>query len=82
MSRTIVYKCDQCKKEIGAKAHITLLLNSNGPGTGIAVPPANGNMWRTARLPLNFMQFHDGKCIGAYFDSAIKKATEKNQAKA
>lgn len=69
MSQQTIYKCDQCRKEIGDKIHITLML-SRGPGTGIAVPKPH---WHTEQLNGNFLHFHSGKCIGEYFDALIKK---------
>lgn len=78
MSRDIVYKCDHCKRAIGAKPHITLVLNIGHTGTGIAVPPKDTHgLWKTNRLNDSFLQFHDGKCIGAYFDALIKKVPVK-----
>ena len=78
MSRHTIYKCDQCKREIGAKPHITLVLNLSHSGTGIAVPPTHTNgLWKTNRLNDSFLQFHDGKCIAAYFDGLLKKASTK-----
>lgn len=78
MSRITVYKCDQCKRDIGARAHITLVLRVDHPGTGIAVPPKDSHgLWKTNRLNDSFLQFHDGKCIGAYFDALLKKVATK-----
>lgn len=78
MSKHTVYKCDHCKRDIGAKPHITLVLAVNHPGTGIAVPPKDTHgLWKTNRLNDSFLQFHDGKCIAAYFDALLKKASAK-----
>ena len=82
MSQHTVYKCDHCKKEIGAKPHITLVLNTGHPGTGIAVPPSDSHaLWTTKKLGVSFVHFHDGKCIAGYFDALIKSAGEKKGSK-
>ncbi len=79
MSQHTLYKCDHCKREIGRKVHISLAIGSNGMTTGVAVPPPgdHGGAWKVAGLPHNFLHFHDGKCIGAFFDDLIKKQSKK-----
>lgn len=77
MSQKTSFYCDQCKKEIGKNVHITLVLNTSNSGTGIALPPTGVRGWITTQLPQNFIHFHNGKCIGAYFDNLIRKATPK-----
>ena len=83
MSQHTIYKCDHCKREIGRKVHITLAIGSNGITTGIAVPPPAENRcdWSVVGLPHNFLHFHDGKCIGAFFDELIKKQSLKAKKK-
>jgi len=79
MSQHTVYKCDQCKREIGQKAHVSLVFANQMNASGIAVPPKGGNnSWGMSNtLNGRFVHFHDGKCIGLYFDALIKKATNK-----
>lgn len=74
-----VYKCDHCKKEIGAKTHITLNLNTQHSTTGIAVRDLVTGTWRVHDAPRNFIHFHDGKCIGAYFDGLLKQYDKKTK---
>lgn len=77
MSQHTVYKCDHCKKEIGAKPHISLMV-SLGAGSGIAVPPGDSHsLWHTERLHASFLHFHNGKCVGEFFDNLIKKVPVK-----
>jgi len=76
-----VYECDGCKKVIGNVSHITLVLQTNHPGTGLAVPPgvelpgyASIATWRTVKLPRNFLHFHFG-CIEKFFRKMEKDVT-------
>lgn len=78
MSQHTVYKCNQCKKEIGQKTHITLVFANHMNASGIAVPPKGNNSWEVHQtLSGHFVHFHNGKCIGLYFDSLIKMTTSK-----
>lgn len=72
MSHKTIYECDQCKKEIGKKNHITLMLSA-GSGTGIA-KYSLGLGWTTVHLGANFIHFCNAKCIGTYFDIRLKGA--------
>ena len=82
-----VYECDHCKKVIGGIAHITLSLQTNHPGTGVAMPPGNEvegyhgrSGWKTVKLPRSFVHFHIG-CIERYFKAIVTAATKKVPAK-
>lgn len=82
-----VYECDGCKKAIGEVAHITLVLQTNHPGTGLAVPPgielpgySSIATWRTVKLPRNFLHFHFA-CIEKFFRKVEKDATAKVEKK-
>ena len=79
-----VFKCDKCKQEIGAKAHISL---SFGNSSGIAVPPSDdemvkfqkgfGNTWQVKeKLQGKFVHFCSTDHLKAYFDALILKATK------
>lgn len=72
MSQHTVFKCNHCKKEIGEKIHISLMIGSNGISSGIAVPPHDNVQWRVRGLPENFLHFHDEKCLGNFFGDLIK----------
>ena len=80
MSQHIVYKCDQCKKEIGQKPHISLVVANHMNASGVAIPPsAKQATWGVyQKINGQFLNFHDGKCIGLFFDGLIKKATTKS----
>lgn len=80
-----VYKCDQCKREIGKKPHISLVLNQNHMGCGIAVPPAEGkSAWRVVHFARNFVHFcdetHAAKWFKAHLDAAKPVADKKKKA--
>lgn len=82
------FKCDGCGREIGNKAHVTLLM-VGGNATGIALPPIpttvekkgtstttrNGRGWKTVRnIQGQFHHFHDGDCAKRFFDRKLKEA--------
>jgi hypothetical protein len=80
-----VFKCDKCKKEIGAKPHITL---SFGNSSGIAIPPSKdemvkfqkgfGNVWKVhEKLQGKFMHFCSTEHLKMFFDELMKRATDK-----
>lgn len=74
--RKIVFFCnsDDCKKEIGNKKHITLMLGG-GPGTGIAIPPAkDGGSWHTVALPAHWIHFCGAPCLAHYFKILMENA--------
>lgn len=79
MSQHTLYKCDQCKKEIGDNPHISLVIANHVNASGIALPPnAERGIWIVCeRINGDFLHFHNGKCIGLFFDALIKKATTK-----
>lgn len=80
MSQRVVYECDQCGKEIGKKAHISIRMYHQDGATGIAVPQGTGGKtggWQVVRSLPHFSHFCNGKCIGAYMDAKIKEASEK-----
>lgn len=73
MQKTVYY-CDQCKKIIGEKKHISLQLQ--GRFSGIAIPPDPltkelGLNWSVKESQRKFMHFCKGECIGKYFDKLI-----------
>jgi len=73
MQRTI-YECDHCKTEIGKVPHISLVLQTNHPGTGVALPPDDkAAHWRTTKFAGNFIHLHD-KCAGPFFKDLVAKA--------
>jgi len=79
----VVYECDWCREVIGDQAHITLVLQTNHPGTGVAIPPKTGlagqkgaSGWRTVKLDRNFLHFHFG-CVASYFRNVERVATGK-----
>lgn len=78
-----VYTCDHCEKTIGEVPHVSLVIQSNHPGSGIAVPPdtemkdgATSAAWYTNRCLKGFMQFHVG-CIEKYFKAQLAKTLKK-----
>lgn len=80
--QTTQYHCDQCRKIIGPKKHISLMVSSSY-GSGIAVPPdpkkkssEEGPKWSLmpSGIRSEFLHFCNGACIGRYFTSIIKKA--------
>lgn len=71
--RTITYKCDECKKEIGNKTHISL---SFGDYSGIAIPPCPegvANWCVVGNLRNQFMHFCKTECMKKMFDSMVSK---------
>lgn len=81
------YYCDNCKKIIGDKIHISLGLNKGL--SGLALPPdtmINGDeqlyqsKWYVMRVPSGFMHFHLN-CIGAYFTKMADKYVSKKLTK-
>lgn len=78
--RSTIYKCDECKKEIGDKIHLSL---SFGAYSGVAVPPKTKKQsWVVAgSLQGSFSHFCSTGCLKKYFDgllAKIKKANGKN----
>lgn len=70
MQKTI-YMCDQCKKEIGTKKHISLVLTHQY--SGIAVPPnKKKDKWTVETLLPNFVHFCGPGCIALFFNQALK----------
>ena len=71
MQKTVYY-CDQCKKIIGEKKHISL--QCQGRFSGIAVPPDTKvtTNWFVEELTRKFVHFCKGECIGKYFDKLIE----------
>lgn len=72
-----VYKCDECKKEIGESKHVSL---SFGPHSGIAVPPKRvrevaNTVERTWRIPHDmkgmFLHFCSTEDLKKYFDNLM-----------
>lgn len=72
-----VFICDACNREIGIKPHVSLMINNGHGGCGIAIPNKKGSgPWALERIKHNFVHFHNGKCVGAYFDKLITEATK------
>jgi hypothetical protein len=73
----VVYKCDSCKREIGVKPHISLVLNTNSMACGIALPPLwpgnKSNQWRVERQHANFLHFCSGEHMGKYFEASLRQ---------
>jgi len=71
--RLQVYKCDQCKKEMGNKKHISLVC---GQYSGIAMPPkTDKDYWKVVNsLQAQFLHFCGVKCIAGFFRDLIKTA--------
>lgn len=75
----VVYKCDQCKKEVGENKHISLRFSNE---SGIATPPdvlpqPDGAMrnrsWRVeAGLQGKFTHFCNAQCLQRYFSALMK----------
>lgn len=66
--RETIYKCDQCKKVIGNKKHISLQC---GQYSGIANPP-DPIIWEMdPSLNNDFLHFCSGQCIGKYFGNLL-----------
>lgn len=76
MQRTI-YECDQCKKEIGAVAHLSIQFAGMGNTSGIANPPKSAgnpsNGWHVSGFPTHFIHLHFG-CVATYFKALQPKA--------
>ncbi len=81
------YYCDNCKKVIGDKIHISL--NMNKGLSGLAIPPdfpKNGDEvlyssnWRIISVPNGFMHFHI-QCIEKYFINWGNKLTGNEKPK-
>lgn len=79
MQKSAFY-CDQCKKVIGDKVHITMVLNG-GPCSGIAIPPTHipkgpltldvaSGQWRVRKVS-GFMHFCSSEHLAAYFQKLI-----------
>lgn len=78
--QTVVYKCDNDGKEIGAKPHITMQAQKSL--TGIAIPPGvEYGGWTVKQIPMGFVHFCDPKCLAAYFQKMLDKVTPKKPAK-
>lgn len=76
-----VYLCDGCGEVVGNQAHITLVLQTSHPGTGVALPPGTDvkgkktTSWTTAKLNRNFIHLHYG-CAGKFFKQVAAVATK------
>lgn len=78
MQKTI-YQCDQCKKEIGAKAHVTMNFAGNGNTSGVATPPGtHANGWYVVQFPRNWIHLH-GACVEKYFKALVETAEKKSK---
>lgn len=73
------YYCDQCKKVIGEKHHISLCMNTGL--SGIAIPPftmfgegdpGSPANWYVERVKSGFMHFHM-ECIEKYFKGILSE---------
>lgn len=85
MSQRPQYVCDGCEKPIGNKPHLSLIFNPT-QDCGVALPPGTKpgvpKAWTVVRhIQHNehFKHFHNGKCIGAWADTQIRKAVEKQK---
>lgn len=84
MSQKPQYICDGCEKPIGIRPHLSLVLNPSA-ACGVALPPGTRKeqpRWVVARQiehGLNFLHFHNGKCIGVWADLQIAKAVGKKK---
>lgn len=70
--RTTIYKCDDCKKEIGDNVHFSLNFSNY---SGIAVPPGeDGNYgWCIEKsIQGKFLHFCTAKCLGSHFSKMLK----------
>jgi ribosomal protein L24E len=65
------YICDQCKKEIGDKKHISL--TTLGSFSGVAIPPKGKiKNWIVMNDPKHrFLHFCSGKCAGEFFSNLM-----------
>ena len=78
--RQTVYKCDECKKEIGEKRHISL---QYGQYSGIAIPShpipytsPNVVRWSVeGGIKGTFAHFCNAQCLQRFFSVLMKKAT-------
>ncbi len=65
-----IYKCDQCKKEIGDKKHVS----ANFTNYSGIFHKNKLERWEAKKsIQGQFMHFCNGKCIGAYFSNLMKK---------
>lgn len=72
MQKTI-YKCDECKKEIGEKPHISLVMNNSV--NGIALPPNHPkgqSHWYVQRIH-GFLHFCSAEHLAKWFEKEIAK---------
>lgn len=86
MQRT-VYCCDKCRKVIGDKPHFSLSFNQF---SGVAMPPSSldpvarealsehaRKAWRVVeKLAGTFAHFCSVKCLAAFFEAALARATK------
>lgn len=82
----VIYKCDQCKKVIGEKAHFSLQF---AHFSGISIPPSveekvlyeSDNRkanWKVKNsLQGRFLHFCNGTCLASYFNQLLKKTVAK-----
>lgn len=71
----VVYKCDQCFKEIGPKVHISIRFTND---SGIVTPPTKNDTgtWQISpALQGKFSHFCNGQCAGRYFSDLMKSKT-------
>jgi hypothetical protein len=68
--RVTIYKCNECKKEIGNKIHLSLHFAT---GSGVAVPPGAGiHMWRVeSYMQGQFLHFCGINCLSKYFGNLM-----------
>lgn len=77
--RHTIYKCDQCKKEIGEKKHLSFQFYKFS-GVSVPVKPAPYTLPSVTRwevresLDGKFMHFCGVACMSKYFVSSMKKA--------
>lgn len=80
-----VYTCDcPCKRVIGEKPHISLVLQTNHAGCGIAIPPLKRGdthtgmytHWSVRRFPQNFVHFINEEHLARYFKRQLEDATK------
>lgn len=75
--RTTIYKCDECKKEIGNKTHLSL---SFGPYSGVSIPPSKSKQWLVVNsLQGKFTHFCSTEHLKKFFDTIVKGSTEKSK---
>lgn len=85
MTQIASYRCDGCKKVIGEKIHISLLVQGS-PANGVAIPPGhklnegglhydeeNVHWYVNRAIKGQLYHFHNGDCAKKFFDNILKE---------